>query len=306
MRPKITVIGGGFVGSTTAHFLATHELGDIVLLDINEGPPQGKMLDLSHVAPIEGFDVNLKGTTKYEDTADSDVVVITAGVPRKPGMSRDELLEVNVKVVSGVCEQIKKHSPDAIVIVVTNPLDAMVYTAWKVTGFSPQRIVGMAGILDTARMRSFIAEELGVSVKDVSALVLGGHGDTMVPITRSTCVGGVPLADLMPKEKIDAIVERTQKAGAEIVALLKTGSAYYAPAAAVCEMVESIVKDKKRVLPCTAYLSGEYGVDGLFIGVPVVLGKEGVERVIEVKLNEEEKSAFAKTVEHVRKLTMSS
>lgn len=304
MRPKITVIGGGFVGSTTAHFLAMHELGDIVLLDINEGPPQGKALDLSEAAPIEGFDVKIIGTNSYKDTADSDIVVITAGMPRKPGMSRDELLAVNAGIVKTASENIKKYSPRAIIIVVTNPLDAMVYVAWKTTGFEPQRVIGMAGVLDSARMRHFIAEAVGVSVEDVTAFVMGGHGDTMIPVTRFANVGGVPLADLLPKEKIDAIVERTRNGGAEIVGLLKTGSAYYAPAASVVAMVESILLDKKRVLPCAAYLNGEYGVKGLFIGVPVVLGKNGVERIIEVKLNEEEKAAFEKTVQHVQELVV--
>jgi len=299
MRSKITVIGGGFVGSTTAHFLAMHELGDIVLLDINEGIPQGKALDLSQAAPVEGFDVKIQGTNSYEDTSDSDIVVITAGMARKPGMSRDELLAVNTNIVKTACENIKKYSPNAIVIVVTNPLDAMVYTAWKATGFPPHRVIGMAGVLDSARMRHFIAEAVGVSVEDVTAFVMGGHGDTMVPVTRFANVGGVPLADLLPKEKIDALVERTRNGGAEIVGLLKTGSAYYAPAASVVAMVESILRDKKRVLPCAAYLNGEYGVKGLFIGVPAVLGRSGVERVLKVKLNEEEQKAFMKTVEHV-------
>lgn len=305
MRPKITVIGGGFVGSTTAHFLAMHELGDIVLLDINEGPPQGKALDLSEAAPVEGFDVKIIGTNLYKDTADSDIVVITAGMPRKPGMSRDELLAVNASIVKSASENIKKYSPNAIVIVVTNPLDAMVYVVWKTTGFEPQRVIGMAGVLDSARMRHFIAEAVGVSVEDVTAFVMGGHGDTMVPLMRYASVGGVPLADILSKEEIDAIVERTRNGGAEIVSLLKTGSAYYAPAACVVAMVESILKDKKRVLPCAVYLNGEYGVNGLFIGVPVVLGSKGVERIIEVKLNDEEKLAFEKTVEHVAALTKS-
>ncbi|MEK7524638.1 MAG: malate dehydrogenase [Patescibacteria group bacterium] len=302
MRSKITVIGAGFVGATTAHFLAMHELGDIVLLDIAEGPPQGKALDLAQSAPVEGFDVNVKGTNSYDDTAGSDVVVITAGLPRKPGMSRDELVAVNSGIIKGVCEQVKKSSPNAIIIVVTNPLDAMVYVAWKVTGFPPQRIIGMAGVLDSARMRTFIAQELKVSVEDVNALVLGGHGDTMVPLMRLATVGGIPIAELLPKEKIDAIVERTQNGGAEIVNLLKTGSAYYAPAASVVAMVESILRDKKRVLPCAAYLTGQYGVDGLFIGVPAVLGRSGVERVLEISLNNEESAAFQKTVAHVKEL----
>ncbi len=302
MRAKITVVGAGFVGSTVAHFLASHELGDIVLIDIAEGIPQGKALDLSQAAAVEGWDLDVKGTNSYEDTANSDIVVITAGLPRKPGMSRDDLIAINSKIIKDVCENIKKYSPNAIVIVVTNPLDAMVYAAWKATGFEPRRVIGMAGVLDSARMCSFIARELGVSVKDVNALVMGGHGDTMVPLMRYASVDGVPVTDLLPKEKIDAIVKRTQDGGAEIVNLLKTGSAYYAPAASVVAMVESILRDRKRVLPCAAYLNGEYGVNGLFIGVPAVLGRDGVEKIIEVKFNQEEASAFAKTVEHVKAL----
>lgn len=303
MRPKITIIGAGFVGSTTAHFLAMHELGDIVLLDVNEGAAKGKALDLSQAAPVEGFDVKISGTNSYEDTADSDIVVITAGIARKPGMSRDELLAVNKGIVETAAENIKKYSPHAVVIAVTNPLDAMVYIAWKATGFPAKRLIGMAGVLDSARMRSFIAEALNVSVEDVTAFVLGGHGDTMVPLMRLASVGGVPVTDLLPKEKIDAIAERTRNGGAEIVSFLQTGSAYYAPAASICAMAESILKDKKRVLPCAAYLNGEYGVKGLFIGVPVVLGREGVERIVEVKLNAEERAAFEKTAEHVKSLT---
>lgn len=302
MRPKISVIGSGFVGSTCAHFLAMHELGDIVVLDIQEGIPQGKMLDLYEASPVEGFDLSIRGTNSYEDTANSDIVVVTAGLPRKPGMSRDELLSINAGIVKTVSENIKKFSPNAIVIVVTNPLDAMVYTAWKTTGFEPRRIIGMAGVLDSARMRSFIAAELNVSVEDVTAFVMGGHGDTMVPVTRYANIAGVPLHDLLSQEKIDAIVERTKNGGAEIVNLLKTGSAYYAPAASIVAMVESILRDKKRVMPCAAYLNGEYGVQGLFIGVPVVLGRNGVERVIEVKFNESEKALFGSTIEHVKEL----
>ncbi|MBI5412859.1 malate dehydrogenase [Candidatus Peregrinibacteria bacterium] len=302
MRPKITVIGAGYVGSTIAHFLASRELGDIVLLDIAEGIPQGKALDLYEASPVEGFDLKIKGTNSYANTANSDIVVITAGMPRKPGMSRDELVAINTKIVKDVSENIKKYSPKAIVIVVTNPLDAMVYAVWKVTGFVPNKVIGMAGVLDSARMRSFIAEELGVSVEDVTAFVMGGHGDTMIPVTRYANVGGIPLEDLLPKEKIDAIVARTQNGGAEIVNLLKTGSAYFAPAASVVAMVEAILKDKKRVMPVAAYLKGEYGVKGLFIGVPAVLGANGVERVLEVKLNDGERAAFAKTVESVKQL----
>ncbi len=280
-----------------------HELGDVVLIDIAEGIPQGKALDMCEATPVDGWDVRVTGTNSYEDTANSDIVVITAGLPRKPGMTRDELLAVNMGIVKNVSEQIKKFSPNAIVIVVTNPLDAMVYTAWKVTGFPQNRVVGMAGVLDTARMRWFIADELKVSVEDVQAMVLGGHGDTMVPVTRLATVGGIPLHDLLSQEKIDAIVTRTQNGGAEIVNLLKTGSAYYAPAASVVAMVESILKDKKRILPCAAYLDGEYGVKGVFIGVPTLLGRNGVEKVMEVKFNDAEKAVFQKTVEHVVALT---
>lgn len=302
MRSKITVVGAGFVGSTVAHWLAVHELGNIVLLDIMEGIPQGKALDLAQSGPVEGFDLKIKGTNNYEDSANSDIVVITAGIPRKPGMSRDDLIKTNAGIMKSVCENVKKYSPNAILIIVSNPLDAMVYVAWKITGFPSQKIIGMAGVLDSSRMRTFIAEELNISVEDVTAFVMGGHGDTMIPVTHYANVAGIPLSDLLSKEKIDAIVGRTKNGGAEIVELLKTGSAYFAPAASVTVMVESILKDKRRVLPCAAYLNGEYGVKGLFIGVPVILGKNGVERVIEVKLNDEEKAAFSKTVEHVKNL----
>mgnify|MGYP001573215420 CR=1 FL=1 len=302
MRSKITVVGAGFVGSTVAHWLAVHELGDIVLLDIAEGIPQGKALDLLESGPVEGFDLKIKGTNKYEDTTDSDIVVITAGIPRKPGMSRDDLIKTNAGIMKSVCENVKKYSPNAILIVVSNPLDVMVYVAWKVTGFAPNKVIGMAGVLDSARMRTFIAEELNVSVEDVTAFVMGGHGDTMIPVMRYANVGGIPLSDLLSKEKISAISERTKNGGAEIVELLKTGSAYFAPAASVVAMVESILKDKRRVMPCAAYLNGEYGVKGLFIGVPVILGKNGIEKVIEIKLNEEERALFSKTVEHVKSL----
>lgn len=303
MRKKISVIGAGFVGATTAHLLALQELGDVVLLDIAEGVAQGKALDLLQSGATSGFNNNVKGTNSYADTADSDIVVVTAGLPRKPGMSRDELVSVNAKIVREVSENIKKYSPQALVIVVTNPLDAMVFLVWKVTGFAPQRIMGMAGVLDSARMRTFIAQELHVAASDVHALVLGGHGDSMVPMMRLASVGGVPLADLLPAEKIAEIVTRTQNGGAEIVNLLKTGSAFFAPAASTVAMVESIVKDQKRVLPCAAYLSGEYGVEGIFVGVPVVLGEKGVERVVEIKLLPDEKEAFMKTVGHVQELT---
>jgi len=302
MRPKISIIGAGFVGSTIAHLTALHELGDVVLLDIAEDPAKGKALDIFESSPVEGVDINIKGTSSYADIADSDIVVITAGIPRKPGMSRDDLIAINSGIVKGACENIKKFAPKSIVIVVTNPLDAMVYVAWKTTGFAPNKVLGMAGVLDSARMRSFIAVEANVSVEDVSAFVLGGHGDTMVPMTRFASVGGIPLSDILSKEKIDAIVERTANGGAEIVNLLKTGSAYFAPASSVVAMVEAVLKDKKRVMPVAAYLSGEYGVKGLFIGVPAVLGKNGVERIFELKLNEAESAVFAKTVAHVKEL----
>lgn len=302
MNNKITVVGAGFVGATCAHFLAAHELGDIVLLDVVDGIPQGKALDLSQACAVEGWNTKIKGSNNYEDSTNSDIVIITAGIARKPGMSRDELIATNSKIMKSVCGNIKKYSPNAIVIVVTNPLDAMVYVAWKITGFEPRRIIGMAGVLDSARMKAFIAEELKISVKDITTVVMGGHGDTMVPLARLCTVKGKPLTDLLPKEKIDAIVARTRDGGAEIVNLLKTGSAYYAPAASVVAMVDSILNDKKSVMPCAAYLNGEYGVKDLFIGVPAALGRNGVEKVVEIALNAEESAQFAKTVESVQGL----
>lgn len=299
---KISIIGAGFVGATAAHWIASRDLGQIILLDIQDGIPQGKALDLLQSSPIARFSSRVIGTNDYKDTSDSDVVVITAGMPRKPGMSRDELLGINAKIVKEVTQNVAAYSPKSILIVATNPLDAMVYAAWKASGFESKRVIGMAGVLDSSRMRTFIACELGVAAEDVSALVLGGHGDTMVPLMRHATVGGAPVSNLLSKEKLDAIVQRTRDGGAEIVNLLKTGSAYYAPAAALMEMVESILKDKKRVLPCAAYLNGEYGASGFFIGVPVVLGKDGVEKIIEVALNEEEKRAFDATVSHVKSL----
>ena len=288
MRKKITVIGGGFVGEHVAMGCATKELGDVVLLDILEGPPQGKGLDLFEASPVLGFDAAVRGTNSYDDTAGSDVVVITAGIPRKPGMSRDDLQNTNAGVVKTCSEKVRATSPHAILILVSNPLDVMAYVAKVVTGFPKERVVGMAGVLDTARYRSFVALELGVSVESVAALVLGGHGDTMVPLPRLTTVGGIPLTELCSQERIDAIVKRTAGGGGEIVALLKTGSAYYAPAASSVEMVESIVKDKKKILPCAAYLEGAYGISGCFVGVPVKLGARGVETVYEVKLTGDE------------------
>ncbi|HAN96578.1 MAG TPA: malate dehydrogenase, partial [Planctomycetaceae bacterium] len=286
-RAKISIIGAGNVGATTAHWCAAAELGDIVLLDIPaaEDMPKGKALDLMQSSPVMGFDSNIIGTTSYADTAGSDVVVVTAGIARKPGMSRDDLLATNAKIVSSVAEQIAKSSPNAVVIVVSNPLDAMVQRVQQVTGFPHGRVIGQAGVLDTARYRTFIAMELGVSVEDVSALLMGGHGDTMVPMPTCTTVGGIPVRRLMSEEKLSAIVDRARKGGAEIVSLLKTGSAYYAPAAATAQMVEAVVRDKKRLIPCAAYCDKEYGVGGYYVGVPVVLGTAGVERIVELDLD---------------------
>jgi malate dehydrogenase len=303
-RAKITIIGAGNVGATTAHWCAAAELGDVVLLDIpqTEGMPQGKALDLMQASPVVGFDASITGTTRYEDTAESDVVVITAGVPRKPGMSRDDLLSTNARIVGSVAEQVRQTSPGAMVIVVSNPLDAMVQRAWQVTGFEPQRVMGQAGILDTARFRAFVAMELGVSVEDVSAMLLGGHGDTMVPLASCTSVGGIPVTQLIPPDRLERIVERTRNGGAEIVGLLKTGSAYYAPAAATAQMVEAIVRDKKRLLPVAAYCGQEYGVGGYYVGVPVVLGAGGVERIIELDLSDVERAALQRSIESVKNL----
>jgi len=303
-RAKITIVGAGNVGATTALWCAAAELGDIVLLDIpqTEGMPQGKALDLMQASPIAGFDANIVGTTRYEATADSDVVVITAGLPRKPGMSRDDLLATNARIVGSVAEGVRQTSPQAVVIVVSNPLDAMVQRAWQVTGFAPQRVMGQAGGLDTARFRAFLAMELGVSVEDVSAMLLGGHGDTMVPLPSCTAVGGIPVAQLIHPARLEEIVQRTRDGGAEIVGLLKTGSAYYAPAAATARMVEAVVRDKKRLMPCAAYCDGQYGVGGYYVGVPVILGAGGVERVIELELSATERAAFQKSIEAVKGL----
>ena len=301
-RPKISIIGAGNVGATTAHWLAAKEICDIVLLDIVGGMPQGKALDLLEAAPVAGFDAEIKGTNSYEDTKNSDIVVITSGIARKPGMSRDDLISTNARIVKEVTQNAAKHSPNSILIVVTNPLDAMVYVASKVSGFPKQRIIGMAGVLDSTRFRTFIAKELDISVRDVDAIVLGGHGDSMVPLPRYSTVNGIPITELLPKDRIDAIVERTRKGGEEIVNLLKTGSAYYAPAASVAEMAESILKDKKRILPCAAYCKSEYGVGGYFVGVPVKLGRKGAEKVIELKLTLEENSLFKKSVEQVKNM----
>lgn len=288
MRKKITVIGGGHVGEHVAMGCAMKELGDVTLLDIVEGMPQGKGLDMFEASPVQCYDSMVKGTNDYADTAGSDLVVITAGLARKPGMSRDDLQNKNAGIVKACTEGVMKHSPDAILVLVSNPLDVMCYVAKTVSGLPKEKVVGMAGILDTARFRSFIAMELGVSVESISALVLGGHGDAMVPLPRLATVGGIPLPELIPQDRIDALVERTAKGGGEIVALLKTGSAYYAPAAAAVEMVESILHDKKKILPCAAYLEGEYGVSGTYVGVPVMLGAGGVEKIYEVKLDEKE------------------
>jgi malate dehydrogenase len=301
-RNKITVIGAGNVGATAAHWAASKELGDVVLLDISEGMPQGKGLDLFQASPVELFDARIKGTNDYADTADSDIVIITAGLPRKPGMSRDDLLAMNKKIMQACAEGAAKASPNAVLIIVSNPLDAMCHVAKTVSGFPKERVVGMAGILDTARYRAFLAEATGYSVKDIQALVLGGHGDTMVPLISYTSISGIPITQLIAQDKLDAIVERTRKGGGEIVALLKTGSAYYAPSAAAVQMAESILKDQKRILPCAAYLEGEYGIKGLYVGVPVVLGAKGVEKVIEVKLTAEEKAALDKSAAAVKEL----
>ena len=303
-RAKITIVGAGNVGATTAHWCAAGELGDIVLLDIpqTEEMPKGKALDLMEASPVMGFDSNVTGTTSYDDTAGSDIVVITAGLPRKPGMSRDDLLATNAKIVTSVTTEVKDSSPDAILIVVSNPLDAMVQQALRVSGFPSQRVVGQAGVLDTARYRTFLAIELGVSVEDVSALLMGGHGDTMVPMPSCTSVGGIPVRRLISDERLGEIVQRTRDGGAEIVGLLKTGSAYYAPGAAVAQMVEAIVRDKKRVLPCAAYCEQEYGVGGYYVGVPIVLGASGVERIIELDLDEQEQRDFQASVDHVKSL----
>ncbi|HKQ50062.1 MAG TPA: malate dehydrogenase [Phycisphaerae bacterium] len=301
-RAKITIIGAGNVGATCAHWAAAKELGDIVLLDIVEGMPQGKGLDLRQAGPVERFDANIVGTNSYDDTKDSDIVIITSGIARKPGMSRDDLMSTNMKIVRGVSEEAAKASPKAVYIIVSNPLDAMVQTCWKATGLPTKQIVGQAGVLDTARYRAFLAMELGCSVEDIVAVLMGGHGDDMVPLPRYTSVAGIPVTELIPRDKLDAIVKRARDGGAEIVSLLKTGSAYYAPAAATVQMAEAIIKDKKRILPCAAYCKSEYGVGGYFVGVPCVLGKDGVEKVIELKLDGEERKLFDASVTHVKEL----
>jgi len=301
-RNKVTVVGAGNVGATAAQRIAEAGLADVVLIDIVEGLPQGKGLDLAEAAPVIPHDAHIVGTNDYADTAGSEVVVVTSGIARRPGMSRDELLSTNAGIVRSVVQAIVQHSPNTILVIVTNPLDAMCHVALEASGFPRERVIGMAGVLDSARFRTFIAMELGVSVEDTHAFVLGGHGDTMVPLPRYSTVAGIPITELMSPERVEALVQRTANGGAEIVALLKTGSAYYAPAAASFEMVEAILKDRKRVLPCAAYLQGEYGVDGLFVGVPVVLGAKGMERVIQVKLSAEEQAAFDRSAGAVREL----
>ena len=301
-RKKITVVGAGNVGATTAHWLVSKELGDVVLVDIIEGMPQGKALDLAQAGPVEGFDSRLVGTNGYKETANSDLVVITSGIARKPGMSRDDLLNTNAGIVGTVTDEIARSSPNAIIIVVSNPLDAMAQIAFRRSGFPKNRVIGMAGILDSARMRTFLAEALNVSVENVTAFVLGGHGDTMVPLPRYSNCAGIPVTELLPKDVLDKIVDRTRNGGAEIVSLLKTGSAYYAPSAAAVEMVEAIIKDKKKILPCAAYLEGEYGINGLFVGVPVKLGARGIEEIIQINLTAEERAALQKSAAAVQEL----
>ena len=301
-RPKIALVGGGNIGGVLAEQIALRELGDVVVFDVVEGLPQGKTLDIAEGAPLVGSDVRLRGTNDYADLAGADLVIITAGLARKPGMSRDDLLKTNLGIMRQVAEGVKTHAPKATVIVVSNPLDAMVYTFKQISGFPKNRVVGMAGVLDSARFRAFVAWELGVSVQDVTALVLGGHGDTMVPLVRYCTVAGIPVSKLLPKAKIDAIVERTKNAGGEVVALLKTGSAFVSPALSALEMAESILRDKKRVLACACYLGGEYGVSGLYVGVPCIVGANGVEKVLEVELDGEERKLFDASLDHVRKL----
>jgi malate dehydrogenase len=302
MRKKVTIVGAGNVGATAAHWIASKELADVVLIDVVEGIPQGKALDLLEAMPIEKRDCQITGTNDYADTANSDIVVITAGIPRKPGMSRDDLLQTNYKIMSDVVSKVTAASPNCILIIVSNPLDAMAQAAFKQAGFNRERVIGMAGVLDSARFRAFIAEELKVSVENVTAFVLGGHGDTMVPLPRYSTVAGIPITELIEPTRLEALVQRTRDGGAEIVKHLKTGSAYYAPSAATVEMVEAILKDKKKILPCAAYLQGEYGIDGLYVGVPCKLGARGLEQIIEIKLTAEEDSALKKSADAVKEL----
>jgi malate dehydrogenase len=302
MRKKVTIVGSGNVGATAAHWIAAKELADVVLVDIVEGVPQGKGLDLLEAMPIEKRDSRVVGTNDYAATANSDIVVITAGIPRKPGMSRDDLLNTNFKIMQDVVGKVVANSPNCILIVVSNPLDAMAQAAYKISKFSRNRVIGMAGVLDSARFRTFIAEELKVSVENVTAFVLGGHGDTMVPLVRYSTVAGIPISELMDKATVERLVQRTRDGGAEIVKYLKTGSAYYAPSAAVAEMVEAMLKDKKKILPCAAYLEGEYGIKGLFVGVPCKLGERGLEQIIQIKLTAEEQTALQKSADAVKEL----
>ncbi len=301
-RPQVTVVGAGNVGASVAQRVAEGALADVVLIDIVDGLPQGKALDLAEAAPVVGHDMKITGTNDYADTAGSDIVIVTSGLPRTPGMSRDDLLAKNAGIVRSVVQQASEHSPDAILIIVTNPLDAMCHVALEASGLSPERVIGMAGVLDSARFRTFIAQELGVSVSSTHAFVLGGHGDTMVPLPRYSTAGGVPITELMDAGRIEELVDRTRNGGAEIVALLKTGSAYYAPAASVTQMVDSILNNRNAILPCAAYLNGEYGIDGLFVGVPVQLGRAGVTKVIEIELTADERKAFDRSVDSVREL----
>ncbi|HER19795.1 MAG TPA: malate dehydrogenase [Chromatiales bacterium] len=301
-RPKISLIGGGQIGGTLALMAAQKELGDVVLFDIVDGMPQGKALDIMEARPVEGYDVDVTGTNDYRDMKGSDVVIVTAGFPRKPGMSRDDLLAKNIAIMKDVAKNVKRYCKGAFVIVISNPLDVMVYAMKQITGFPKSHVVGMAGVLDSARFRTFVAMELGVSVEDVSAFVLGGHGDSMVPLPRMSTVAGIPLPEMMDKGKIRDIVKRTRFAGGEIVGLLKTGSAFYSPAASAIAMAESYLKDKKRILPCAAFLEGEYGARGIYMGVPVVIGKDGIEKVIEIKLKANEKKELDKSIAHVKKL----
>jgi malate dehydrogenase len=302
MRKKISIVGAGMVGSTAAHWIMAKELADVALVDVVEGVPQGKALDLSQAQPIERSDVHVQGSNTYEITANSDVVIITAGLPRKPGMSRDDLLHTNFKIMSDVISNVVTYSPESFLIIVSNPLDAMAQAAYKLSGFNRERVIGMAGILDAGRFKSFIAQELDVSVENMSAFVLGGHGDTMVPLARFTTVGGIPVTELIAPERLEQIIQRTRDGGAEIVKHLKTGSAYYAPSAAAVEMAESILKDKKKILPCAAFLQGEYGIDGYFVGVPCKLGAGGLERIIEIKLMPEEQAALKRSAAAVKEL----
>jgi malate dehydrogenase len=302
MRKKVTIVGAGNVGATAAHWVAAKELADVVLLDVAEGIPQGKALDLLQAMPIEKRDVSIVGTNDYAATAGSDIVVITAGIPRKPGMSRDDLLNTNSKIMNDVVSKVVASSPDSILIIVSNPLDAMAQAAFKKSGFPRERVIGMAGVLDSARFRTFIAEELEVSVENVTAFVLGGHGDTMVPLSRYSTMAGIPITELIEPARLKALETRTANGGAEIVKYLKTGSAYYAPSAAAVEMVEAILKDKKKILPCAAYLEGEYGINGLYVGVPCKLGAKGIEKIIEIKLTEDEQAALQKSADAVKEL----